>query len=246
MSEMSQGPDNWQASDGLWYPAENHPDYQAQQSQPPPTEGLVASASAAPMNTGDNQYPIRFDVSADNAVARWRVFLQPFMAIPHFIVMYFVAIAAYAVAVISWFAILFTGKMPEGLYNFQVMALRYGVRTYGYAGLLTEEYPAFDFDTVANDTSGYPIQLSADPNPSNRNRLTVFFRFFMVIPHLLALAIVAIAAYFVFVVAWFAILFTGRFPIGMRNFMISFQRWYIRVIGYAGLITDEYPPFSFE
>ena len=92
----------------------------------------------------------------------------------------------------------------------------------------------------------YPLQLSADPNPSNRNRLTVFFRFFMVIPHLLALAIVAIAAYFVFVVAWFAILFTGRFPIGMRNFMISFQRWYIRVIGYAGLITDEYPPFSFE
>ncbi len=252
MSEMSQGPGYWQASDGLWYPPESHPDHQAQQAQPPAAvsaagaAGLGNQLAAGAFNRGTVDYPIRLDVSTDNKVARWRVFVQWILAIPHFIIMYFLGIASYAVAIINWFAILFTGKAPEGLYNFQVMVLRYGVRTYGYAGLLTEEFPAFDFESTPADTSGYPLQLSADPNPSDRNRVTVFFRLFMVIPHLFALTIVSIAAAFVYLIAWFAILFTGRFPVGMRNFTISFSRWYVRVMGYYVLITDEYPPFSLD
>jgi len=89
----------------------------------------------------------------------------------------------------------------------------------------------------------YPIGLNvADPAP--QSRLTVFFRIFMIIPHEIILYFLNIAAQVVLLIAWFAILFTGRYPAGLLNFTCGYIRWTTRVNGYAYLLTGAYPPFS--
>ena len=72
----------------------------------------------------------------------------------------------------------------------------------------------------------------------------MFFRYFMVIPHMIVLALVGIAVFVAVVIAWFAVLFTGKWPAGLLAFVLGFFRWSTRVTGYMYLLTDEYPPFS--
>lgn len=82
------------------------------------------------------------------------------------------------------------------------------------------------------------------PQTEGRNRLTIFFRIFMVIPHLIALFFVGIAACVVYIIAWFAVLFTGKWPTGLRDFIIGITRWQTRLNAYMYLLTDEFPPFG--
>ena len=91
--------------------------------------------------------------------------------------------------------------------------------------------------------STYPAVYTRDP-PEERNRLTVFFRFFMVIPHFIWLCLYGIAFFVVVVIAWFAIVFTGRWPAALYDFAAGFMRYSGRVYAYLYLITDVYPPFD--
>lgn len=168
------------------------------------------------------------------------------MAIPHFIVGYVLGAVAGIVAVLAWFAILFTGKMPEGFHNLISMSLRYYNRVIGYLLFFTEEYPPFAFETTAHDATPYPIRSDYDYNPGPRNRVTSFFRYFMVIPHMIVLALVFIGAYIAYIIGWFAVLFTGKLPDGIANFLLGVGRWVTRVYAYFYLLTDEYPPFSLD
>ena len=92
---------------------------------------------------------------------------------------------------------------------------------------------------------GYPITFNA-VYAEKMSRLTSFFRVFMIIPQAIVLYFVSIAALVVLIIAWFAILFTGKFPKGMWDFMVGYSRWSTRVNGYSMLLTDKYPPFSTE
>ena len=88
----------------------------------------------------------------------------------------------------------------------------------------------------------YPVQFTVDYPDRELNRLSSAFRIFTVIP--IAIVLASIGAFVAVVIAWFAILFTGRYPRGLFDFVVGFQRWGIRVIAYAFLLTtDEYPPF---
>src|SRR4051794_23324237 len=89
----------------------------------------------------------------------------------------------------------------------------------------------------------YPISYQQSP-PEARNRLTVFFRYFCAIPQLFVACFYGVAAFFAVVAAWFAIVFTGRFPEGLYNFVAGFVRYIARVNAYLYLIVDEYPPFD--
>lgn len=91
----------------------------------------------------------------------------------------------------------------------------------------------------------YPIRLDVDAVRS-QNRLTVFFRLLLAIPHLIVMALLGIAVAVIYLIAWFAILFTGSYPAGMLRFTIGFWRWSVRVMGYYLLLTDSYPPFSLD
>jgi hypothetical protein len=85
-----------------------------------------------------------------------------------------------------------------------------------------------------------------DPAWDDRNRLTTFFRPILLIPHFIVLAFVGIAAAFAIFIAWFAVIILGRWPDGLRDFVLGYFRWAVRVNGYALLLTDEYPPFTLD
>ena len=191
-------------------------------------------------------YPVDFSFDPPEKIANWRPLVNWLLAIPHFAILYGLQILSRAVGVISWFVIVFTGKLPESLANVQVMYLRYTVRTYTFAGFMREEYPPFGFDTTATDPGLDPrVRVNVRPELTDRNRLTVFFRIILVIPQIIVVAVLFVAAAVVTLIAFFAVLFTGRWPAGMRDFVLNVWRWGLRVQVYLMLLTDTYPPFAF-
>jgi hypothetical protein len=192
-------------------------------------------------------YPATFEADRAERIANWRPLVQWLLAIPHFLILYGLQLVARAVAVISWFAILFTGKLPEGLANMLGLYIRYNNRASAYAGFLREEYPPFVFDPVAPDPGQYPpVRTGFAPELEDRNRLTVGFRLILAIPQLIVVAVLGVAALVVWLIAFFAVLFTGRWPEGLRTFVVGYMRWVTRFEAYVGLLTDKYPPFSLE
>jgi hypothetical protein len=142
-------------------------------------------------------------------------------------------------ALIAWFAILFTGRYPDGLRSLATMYLRWRVRAVAYTALLRDEYPPFG-------DGAYPAELVMDLPEKPRDKLTVGFRLILAIPHLVAVWLLGVAWCFSTIVAWFAILFTGSYPRGLYAFAVSVLRWNTRVEAYLLLLHDEYPPFTLE
>jgi hypothetical protein len=140
-------------------------------------------------------------------------------------------------AIIAWFAIVFTGRHPRGLWSLTAFYLRWRVRSAAYMALLRDEYPPFGDDP-------YPASLEVAQRDTPRNRLTVAFRIVLVIPHLIAISLLGIAWAITSIIAWFAILITGRFPEGLYRFGVGVLQWNIRVEAYLLLLHDDYPPFS--
>jgi hypothetical protein len=195
---------------------------------------------------------------------RWTTFFRPLLALPHLILVGGPAAAALwwtwraepgnrdwsagggvlgAVAVvcgiIAWFAILFTGQYPKGLRKLVTLYLRWRVNAMAYLTLLRDEYPPFG-------DGRYPARFEIEPPAMPRNKVSVAFRLFLVIPHLIVLWLLGVAWFVTTLIGWFAILFTGEFPALLYHFGIGMLRWNIRVEAYALLLTDEYPPFSLE
>jgi hypothetical protein len=144
---------------------------------------------------------------------------------------------AFIAAVIGWFAILFTGSYPEGLRGLASFYLRWRVRAVAYSSLLRDEYPPFG-------EGEYPARLHLREATGERDRLTVGFRIVLALPHLIAVWALGVAWGLTTVVAWFAILFTGRYPESLYGFAVGVFRWNTRVEAYLLLLHDEYPPFS--
>jgi hypothetical protein len=146
---------------------------------------------------------------------------------------------AVGAAIISWFAIVFTGNQPKGLWNLGAFYLRWRVRAVSYTALLTDKYPPFGDEP-------YPAELELDAPATPRDKLTVALRIFLAIPQLIAVWALGIAWAITTIIAWFAILFTGRYPAGLYDFAVGVLRWNVRVEAYVLLLRDEYPPFSLE
>jgi hypothetical protein len=142
-------------------------------------------------------------------------------------------------ALIAWFAIVFTGRYPRGLRELATYYLRWRVRAVAYTAMLRDEYPPFG-------DGEYPAGLEITPAEGERDRLTVAFRIVLAIPQLLAVWVLGFAWALASVVAWFAILFTGRYPRGLYDFAVGVLRWSTRVEAYLLLLHDDYPPFSLE
>lgn len=144
-----------------------------------------------------------------------------------------------AIAIIAWFWIVFTGTFPEGLRSLSLLYLRWRVRAVAYLTLLTDEYPPFG-------DGPYPATLLLGRLPDERNRVSVGFRIFLVLPHLLLICLLSIAWFFSTLVAWVNIIFTGDFPVHLFNFGHGVLRWTTRVEAYLLLLHDDYPPFSLD
>lgn len=141
------------------------------------------------------------------------------------------------VAVISWFAILFTAVHPDGLWKLAAFYLRWRIRVLAYLALLRDEYPPFG-------DGDYPVELALTAPPAPRDRLTVAFRILLAIPHLFVLGLLSIVWAFTTAIAWVVIVITGRYPETLYGFAIGMVAWSARVDSYVLLLRDEYPPFT--
>jgi Domain of unknown function (DUF4389) len=195
------------------------------------------------MNT-PTTIPADMHLDSPREVANWRPLVNWILAIPHLVVANALSNVANLLSVISWFSIVFTGRMPEGVARFQCMILRYEARAYSHLIFLREPYPQFEFDMVTTDPHSDPLRVDFAPKLENRNRLTVGLRIIWIIPVLIYTALVAIASILAVVVAAFAVLFTGRWPLGLRTFVINSGRLMLRVSAYGRLLTDTYPSFA--
>jgi hypothetical protein len=191
-------------------------------------------------------YPATFDLAGDTRIANWRPLVHWLLAIPHLFIGYVLSQIGGLVGLISWLVIVFTGKLPASLANFQCMVIRYTIRTYSYVLWLREPYPPFEFSTTPEDPGIDPVRMDFTPSYEGRNRLTVGLRLIWAIPIAVFAAVVYIGAMFVGLASFFAVLFTGNYPTGMRDFIVKAMRLSVRVTAYMYLLTDEYPPFSLD
>ncbi len=140
-------------------------------------------------------------------------------------------------ALIAWFALLFTGRYPDGLRKLATYYLGWRVRASAYTALLRDEYPPFG-------EGPYPALLEVDEPRLPRDRVSVGFRIILALPHILAVWVLGIAWALTSVIAWFAILFTGGYPAPLYDFGVGVLRWNVRVEAYLLLLHDDWPPFS--
>ena len=191
-------------------------------------------------------YPASLQINTPERIANWRPLVQWLLLIPHHVVLSVLGVVSGIVVLISWIVILFTGKLPAGLAGFQAMYLRYSAVVWAYAYFLTDQYPPFDFDTSPADPGRTQTSVSFSPALEGRNRLTVLLRIITVIPAYIFNLIIVVIATVCIILGFFAVLFTGRWPDGLRRFVVGSHLVSLRYFTYGLLLTDEYPPFSID
>ena len=196
--------------------------------------------SAEVAAAGASGYPLRYDVEYPENLSRWLIFVKWLLAIPHFLILYALMGVANVILFIAFFAILFTRRFPRGLFDFVVNIYRWNANVSAYVGLLRDEYPPFSWEA-----GKYPVTYEVD-YPEQLNRWLPLVKWLLALPHYIVLMLLLIVAVLLWIVAWFAILFTGRFPQGIFNFIIGVTRWTYRVNAYVYLLRDDYPPFSLK
>ena len=225
-----------------------------------------AAAGAAIAGRGPTRHPLRIEGELDPETSRALWLVKWLLAIPHFLLLLAFALAFFVVTVIAFFAILFTGRYPRALFDFNLGVLRWSWRVsfYSYGALGTDRYPPFSFGPEPD----YPATLDID-YPEELSRGLVLVKWWLLaIPHYLVLGIfggglaslgVWIFADGGFSVAWggglisllvliaaVVLLFKKRYPRDIFDLVIGLQRWTFRVIVYAALMRDEYPPFRLD
>jgi hypothetical protein len=137
--------------------------------------------------------------------------------------------------------ILFRQKYPRWWFDWNIALVKFSTRVGAYIGLLTDVYPSTDEEQSVHIEIPYPDV------PKDLNRWLPLGKWLFALPHYLILAVLAVGAIVCVVIAWFAILFTGRYPKGLFDFVVGVYRWSLRVAAYAVLLTtDRYPLFSLD
>lgn len=191
---------------------------------------------------------MNFDIKHQESYSRGELLLRSFFGmfyimIPHGIVLYFLALASMVIGIIAFWAILFTGKYPKGLFEFQVNFRRWQLRVNARLLNLSDGYPAFGFDAKDDNV------IFEMPYPENLSRGTLLLRaffgiFYVIIPHIIVLYLRILVVYIYILISWFSVLITGKYPKGMHEFVVGTLRWGLRLGLYLGNMTDKYPPFT--
>jgi hypothetical protein len=171
---------------------------------------------------------------------RLTVFFRVFMCIPHAIWSYFYGIGLFFVEIAAWFAILFTGRFPQGMYDFVVGYLRFYTRYSAYALLVVDDFPPFD----GGQHPGYPVRVDIAPPALRYSRLKALFRIILAIPILIMQYVLQIWLFVVAIAIWFVAVVTGKTPPSLYEAMRFPMSFFVRSTAYIYLITDAYPSIS--
>jgi hypothetical protein len=233
------------------------------------TTGSRGSSAAAPAYAPRSTamaplYPVTIEGRIDPNLSRWMWLIKWILAIPHFIVLAFLWFAFCILTVVAFFAILFTGRYPRGIFEFNVGVLRWSWRVafYAFNPAATDRYPPFTLEPT-----DYPARFDvAYPGELSRGLVLVKW-WLLAIPHYIIVALFTngliwwaqtpagdspvlrtgggVIGILVFV-SLIALLFTGRYLTGLFDLIMGLNRWVFRVIAYAALMRDEYPPFRID
>ncbi len=217
------------------------------------------------MNAADSAtgYPLRLEGALDQPLSRGLWLLKWLLAIPHFVILFFLWIALLATSVVALFAIVFTGRYPRSLFEFNVGVLRWSWRVgfYSYSALGTDRYPPFTLD----DDPDYPARLEVGYPQELSRGLALVKWWLLAIPHYLVIAVFLDTGWTIWgvhdgwgavslgglitlmvLIAAISLLFTARYPKPIYDFVLGMNRWVFRVAAYVLLMTDRYPPFRLD
>ena len=207
------------------------------------------------MQSTTSNHPVEFDIDyPDRPLDRVSTFFRLLFALPILVVLaalggpafgggggdwlFFVGLASGMLVIPPMLTIVFREKYPRWWFDFNLAFLRFDNRVMSYLLLLRDEFPSTDEEQSVHLDVPYPDVRS------ELSRWKPLVKWFLAIPHYVALLVLDIAVVLGAVVAWVAILFTGRYPRRLFDFTVGVMRWHNRVVGYAfALATDDYPPF---
>ncbi len=216
------------------------------------------------METTAPRYPVRLTGDLSPQLSRGLWLVKWLLAVPHFVVLAFLWFAFAVMSVVAFFSILFTGRYPRAIFDFNVGVLRWTWRVgfYSHSALGTDRYPPF----TLKDVPDYPARLEVAYPESLSRGLVLVKWWLLALPHYLVVAVFAGGAWAGFnaandnsgwtsaggliallvLIAGVVLLFTGRYPKGIFDFVLGMNRWVYRVGVYAALMTDTYPPFRLD
>jgi hypothetical protein len=180
-------------------------------------------------------HPVRLGLTDSVERSRLTVFFRLLLALPHIIWLLLWSVLGLLASIVAWLVALVIGRVPSSLHRFLAAWVRYGVHVGAFLFLIGGPFPGF-----AGAAGSYPVDLQIDP-PQPQRRLVTLFRFFLAIPALLLASAFTVAVYVVAFLGWWAALFTGRMPEGIRNLGAVALRYTGQANAYLFLLTDRYP-----
>ncbi|HEX3002763.1 MAG TPA: DUF4389 domain-containing protein, partial [Angustibacter sp.] len=209
-------------------------------------------------------YPVHVDADSEPAPSRWLWLVKWLLALPHYVVLAFLWVAFVVLSVVAFFAIVFTGRYPRAIFDFNVGVLRWSWRVayYSYGALATDRYPPFTLEDVPD----YPARFTVDYPDHLSRGLALVKWWLLALPHYIVVGVFfgsgAWIAYeangterwvwgsglvgILVLVAAVVLAATGRYPRSVYDLLLGVNRWWLRVAAYASLMTDQYPPFRLD
>lgn len=187
-------------------------------------------------------YPVAYEADFAEERSRLTTFFRPLIAIPWFVVAIFWGLVALVVSVLAWFAIVFTGRYPPGLYDLAGQSLRYFTRVNAFTFLIVDELPPFGGD----EEPQYPVRLVIAPRLEEYNRWKTGLRFILIIPVQIVLYLLAFLNRAIGILSWLVIVITGRQPKALFDVMKFVLAYEARAYAYHLLVTETYPPFAVD
>ncbi|MFW2382429.1 MAG: DUF4389 domain-containing protein [Acidimicrobiales bacterium] len=222
--------------------------------------GFIASHSHLP-TTARKVHPVALEASLDPQLSKWKWLVKWILALPHVVVLIFLWIAFSLLTVVAGVSIFVTGRYPRSIFDFNVGVIRWSWRVSYYAatgGLGTDQYPPFSLDPQPGDLATLEVEY-----PDRLSRTLVLVKWWLLaIPHYLIVGILvgdfgwvnadgsrvsglSLMGLFC-VIAGVSLLVTGHYPRSLFDLIIGLNRWMYRVLVYAALMTDTYPPFRLD